>query len=263
MNKISVALIFRDEALNLPYWLDAVRGFADEIVAVDSGSGDNGPDLLRAAGARVEYNPWPGYGRQRNLACDLCGGDWILFLDADEWPDQAFVASMNQFKKDPEIEAGGYYIQMKVFFFGRFLRHGGFFPEHCLRLLKRGHGRWSEREIHESLLIDGPVGIFRPGYIHHHSYRNISDYLRRLDSYSTLAAREMLSRGQRGRPVKAFAHAFFNFVSRYFLRLGFWDGFAGYLAARLEATYTLSKYTKLWEMGRELTDKGEDGKRNG
>jgi glycosyltransferase involved in cell wall biosynthesis len=249
--RVSVALIFHNEESNLPVWLEAVSQFADEIVALDSGSSDKGPALLRAAGARVEHQPWLGYGRQRNLACSLCSGDWILSLDADEWPDQEFIAAMNHFKTQANAETVGCYIQRKVFFFGRFLRHGGFFPERYLRLARRGRGRWSEREVHETLLVDGPVETFGPGYIHHHSYRTVSEYLQRMDKYSSLAARQMLAQGRRGSPLQAVSHACFNFASRYFLRLGFMDGFAGYLAARLEATYTLSKYAKLWEMGRQ------------
>jgi glycosyltransferase involved in cell wall biosynthesis len=199
----------------------------------------------------VEYQPWLGYGRQRNLACSLCGGDWILSLDADEWPDQEFIDAMNRLKTKGDDEVKGYYLQYKVFFFGRFLRHGGFFPERILRLARRGQALWSEREVHETLRAEGLIKIFGPGYIHHHSYRSVGDYLKRLDVYSSLAAKEMLAQGRKGSPGQAFAHAFFNFISRYFLRLGFMDGFAGYLAARLESTYTLSKYAKLWEMGRK------------
>ena len=253
MPKLSVALIFKDEAANLPSWLAAVRPFADEIVALDSGSSDSGPDILKAHGVRVEYQPWLGYAQQRNKVCSLCTGDWILSLDADEWPDQDFIALMQSFKQQPvPPKAMGYYILRKVFFFGRFLRFGGFFPEKELRLMRAGQGHWPEREVHESLRVNGPVEVLQGGYINHYSYRNIGDYLKRLDRYSALAAREMFREGKTASPLKAVARGSFAFFNRYVMRLGFMDGFPGYLAARLEGIYTLSKYTRLWEMRQDI-----------
>jgi glycosyltransferase involved in cell wall biosynthesis len=248
MPGLSVALIFCDEAPKLPAWLAAVQPFADEICALDSGSSDQGPDILKAAGARVEFQPWLGYGRQRNRAAGFCQGDWILFLDADERPDAALRQTLLEFKRQPASACMGYELEYKVFFFGRFLRHGGFFPERHLRLVRKGRGLWSEREVHEKLLIEGPTALLRGGFVEHHSYAAIGEYLRKMERYSAQAARQMYLGGRRTTPLKAAAHGGFAFVQRYFLRFGFLDGFAGYLAARLEGVYTLSKYTRLWEL---------------
>ena len=247
MARLSIALIFRDEAHNLPAWLRAARQCADEIVALDSGSQDNGPDILRAAGARVEYQPFLGYGPQRNKAASLCSGDWILSLDADERPDQELIATLNNLKSQAPAAIMGYELEYKVFFFGRFLRHGGFFPERHLRLARNGQGFWPERAVHEKLEVTGPCQVLKGGYVEHYSYHTIGDYLKKMDVYSAQAARHMLEAGKKSSPVKAVSHGTFTFLQRYFLRLGFLDGFAGYLAARLEGIYTLTKYTRLLE----------------
>jgi glycosyltransferase involved in cell wall biosynthesis len=247
MTTLSVALICRDEEVNLPAWLEAVRPFADEVVAVDSGSRDRTVQILRAAGARVEEHPWQGYGAQRNLAASLCQGEWILFLDADERPDPELAAALTRLKQAPPADTAGWELAYKVFFFGHFLRHGGFFPEYHLRLCRRGRGRWREREVHERLEVDGPVGRL-PGYVHHHSYRDLGEYLRRMDRYSLEAARQLLAQGRRANPWTAWAHGAWTFLHRYFLRLGLLDGWPGYLAARLEALYTFTKYARLLEL---------------
>ncbi len=254
MASISAALIFRNEAKNIPAWLAAVTPFADEIAALDSGSQDEGPELLRAAGAKVALQPWLGYGPQRNAVAQMCSGDWILFLDADERPDARLTQTLLALKQAPLRETMGYKLEYKVFFFGRFLRHGGFFPERHLRMMRRGRGFWPERQVHEKLTVEGKVELLKGGYVEHHSYATIGQYLKKMDVYSEQAAQQMLATGRKGSAFAAVSHGCFAFVQRYFLRLGFLDGFAGYLAARLEALYTLSKYTRLMERQKGLED---------
>jgi glycosyltransferase involved in cell wall biosynthesis len=253
MSRLSVAIICRDEARNLPAWLAAVRPFADEIVAVDSGSSDATVEILEQAGATLEYRAWSGYADQRNHAASLCQGDWILFLDADERPDAELAAALNALKAGPDPKETAFELNYKIFFFGRFLRHGGFFPERHLRLYRAGQARWARREVHERLEAQGPVGRL-PGYVHHYSYDTVGEYLRRMERYSAEAARQMHLAGRRAGAFTAWSHGAWAFGSRYFLRMGFLDGWAGYLAARLEGLYTFIKYTRL----KELNQGGRD-----
>lgn len=249
MAKLSIALICHNEALNLPAWLEAVERLADEIVAVDSGSSDDTVEILRAAGAKVEHREWSGYTDQRNHAADLCSGDWILFLDADEVIDLELAASLVRLKTRPFPKEAGFELSYQVHFFGHFMRFGGYYPERHLRLYRAGMGRWEEREVHERLKVDGPVGRLKPGTVRHYSYRDVGEYLLRTEVYAEQAARHMFLSGRRSGPLRAWGHAFWTFFSRYVLRLGLFDGWAGYLAARMEATYTLAKYARLIDMG--------------
>jgi len=249
METLSIALICRDEAANLPAWLAAVKPVADEVVAVDSGSTDDTVSILGEAGVRVEHRRWSGYADQRNFAAGLCQGDWILFLDADERPDAELIAALKGLKSRPPVSENAFELAYKVFFFGRFLRFGGFFPEYHLRLYRRGRGRWERREVHERLVVPGPKGRLK-GYVEHYSYATVAQYLSRLEVYSQEAAREMWAAGRRATGFTACAHAIWNFLNRYLLRLGFLDGYQGYLAARLESLYTLSKYARLRELSR-------------
>jgi glycosyltransferase involved in cell wall biosynthesis len=247
MASLSVCLICRDEAANLPAWLKAVAPVADEIVAVDSGSTDASVALLQAAGARVEFRSWSGYADQRNHAAGLATGDWILFLDADERPDEALRQALTRLKQGPAPAENAFELAYKVFFFGRFLKHGGYFGERHLRLYRRGAALWDKREVHERLVCDGPVGLLG-GFVEHYSYATVGDYLTRLDRYSAEAARQMHAAGRTATGFTAWSHAAWAFLNRYAMRLGFLDGWEGYLAARLEALYTLTKYARLREL---------------
>lgn len=251
MATISVALIFKNEASHLPAWLRSVEAFADEIVAVDCGSTDNGPELLRRAGAKVIGREWTGYGDQRNYAAGFCFGDWILCLDADELVEPGLAAALNQLKTAPPGPVAAYELESKVFFFGRFLRHGGFFPERKLRLHLKDRASWVQNQVHERLEVDGPVGLLRGGYMHHHSYPSVGSYLRRMELYSRQAALQMHTKGKTTSALGAWGHAWWTFMHRYLLRAGFMDGFEGYLAARLESLYVLSKYARLRELNRK------------
>jgi glycosyltransferase involved in cell wall biosynthesis len=254
MASLSVCLICRDEAANLPAWLAAVAPVADEVVAVDSGSADASVAILQAAGAKVEHRPWSGYADQRNHCADLATGDWVLFLDADERPDEELRQALAKLKQGPRPAQNAFELAYKVFFFGRFLKHGGYFGERHLRLYRRGSARWDRREVHERLVCDGPAGRL-DGYVEHHSYTTVGDYLARMDRYSAEAARQMRAAGKTATGLTAWSHAAWAFANRYCLRLGFLDGFEGYLAARLEALYTLTKYARLRELANGRGDR--------
>ena len=252
---LSVALIFRNEAHNLPAWLNSVRPVADEIIALGSESADNGPAILEQAGARVIHQPWLGYGAQRNQAASFCTGQWVLFLDADERLDKNLQDFLIAFKQNPLPDINGFEFNYKVFFFGKFLRHGGFFPERHVRMVRKGFGFWSEREVHEDLQISGKIKRIEQGFVEHYSYNTIGEYLHRLDIYSRQAAELMLKQNRKTTPFRAWSRGAFAFFKRYFLRLGFLDGFAGYQAARLEGLYTFTKYARLMEMQKGWEDK--------
>ncbi|MFZ5586448.1 MAG: glycosyltransferase family 2 protein [Thermodesulfobacteriota bacterium] len=256
MATLSAALICLNEAANLPDWLAAVRPLADQVVAVDSGSTDGSREILAAAGAVVVQRPFTGYADQRNAAAALCTGDWILCLDADERPDPKLAAALMALKSGPGRPEQGFELAYQVFFFGRRLRRGGYAGERHLRLHRRGAGHWEKRQVHERLVVEGLVGRL-PGWVEHHSYNTVGEYLRRMEVYSAQAAAQMAAQGKSAGGLDAWGHAAWAFASRYVLRLGFLDGFEGYLAARLESLYTLTKYARLRETRLGLKDRGK------
>lgn len=250
MIKLSAAVIVQNEEKNLPRWLKAVSQVADEIVAVDSGSTDRTMEILRQAGAKAEFRAWDGYAHQRNHADSLCSGDWILMLDADEVLTPESIQALRRFKREPEPVHDVLFMPSRVWFFGHFLRHGGFYPEWKPRLYRRGKARWARQQVHEHLETSGTSGRLEAIY-DHFSYDSVADYRSRARVYAEAGARFMLAAGKRCGPLTGPSHAAWAFVHRYLVRLGFLDGKAGWWAAWLEGVYTLEKYRRLAEMIRE------------
>src|SRR4051794_11606665 len=140
---LSIAMIAMNEEANLPRTLESVKR-ADEIIVVDSGSRDRTLEIAQSFGAKTSYHAFGGHGEQKNVALDLCTSDWVLLLDADE----ALTPELQ--KEIQEVLAGeprydAYWIPRLNLYFGRWIRHGGFYPDHKLRLFKRGAARLSER----------------------------------------------------------------------------------------------------------------------
>lgn len=257
MIKLSVAVIVKNEEKNLPRWLKAVELVADEIVAVDSGSSDRTVEILEQAGAKVYHREWTGYSDQRNFLAEHCTGDWILMLDADEVINDECRRIVGSFKANPETGMDAYLLPSRVWFFGKWLRWGGFYPEWNPRLYRRGKAAWARQEVHERLEVDGSMGRLEGCVYDHHSYDSVEDYRERAARYADAGARHMLAAGKSCGPLTGPTHAAWAFVHRYLIRMGFLDGKAGWWAAWLEAGYTLRKYRRLAELTVESKPGGE------
>src|SRR5690606_17033330 len=153
--KLSVIIITKNESKHILACLESVA-FADEFIVVDSGSTDNTVELARDFGARVEVtSDWPGFGPQKNRALDLATGDWVLSIDADERVTPALAREIQTVLAAPEVDA--YEIARLSEFCGRFIRHSGWWPDHVLRLFKRGTARFTDVAVHERVVPQGPV----------------------------------------------------------------------------------------------------------
>jgi glycosyltransferase involved in cell wall biosynthesis len=244
---LTVVVVARDEESRIGACLDSVA-FADERLVVDTGSTDRTRDVASAYGARVVDLKWRGFGPTKAEALDLAGGDWLLLLDADERVDptlaSAIGAAIGQTRSDsPE----GYELCRRSLFLGRWLSHGGWYPDWVLRLVRRGKFRMVEAPVHESLEVSGRRGRL-PGELLHETDPDLGRYLRKLDLYTDLAARDLAARGARFRLRDLVLRPPATFVKRYLLKAGFRDGVPGFLLAALSATHVLVKYARLWEL---------------
>lgn len=250
--KLSVALITKNEEANLGRTLASVH-WADEIVIVDCGSTDRTAEIARAFGARFFVEEWKGFGAQKNSALEKCTGDWVLALDADEEASAELAAEIRALLGGtPECEA--YFLARKNFFLGRWMRHGGYWPDAKLRLFRRGAARFEERAVHETAHCAGRTGRLQ-GALLHHAYPTLEGYLEHMNRYSTLGAEQAAAKGKTSRSWAAFVWNVWvvpvaTFKYNYVFRLGFLDGREGLLLHLYHSAYVSWKYAKAWEGAR-------------
>lgn len=242
MPQLSAIIITHNEAANIAACLDSV-GFCDERIVVDTDSTDETVKLAEAKGARVVSHSFTGYGAQKNFALSLAGGDWVLSIDADERVSPALAAQIREAIGSPAGD--GYEMPRRSTFCGREMRHSGWFPDHVLRLFRRGRARFSEDLVHERVICDGRVARLGEPLIHHPVLR-LENALSRMDRYSTMGAEKIAASGRRVSFATGIVHGLWMFFRTYVFRLGFLDGREGFLLAVANAEGTYYRYMKAW-----------------
>ena len=157
-------------------------------------------------------------------------------------------------RKAEEIPAAlaGYWFPRKNYFLGRWIQHGGFWPDRKLRLFRRGYGHFEDRAVHETVKVDGYTAKANRGAIVHHSYPTLSDYVEHMNRYSSLGAEMVVAKGPvRFIFINIVLRPMFTFLYNYFFRLGFLDGREGLLLHLYHAVYASWKYGKAWELSRQ------------
>ncbi len=285
---LSVVIITHNEEANLGRTLQSVMPLVGEgrgeIVVVDSGSTDRTVEIAKSFGAKVFVEEWKGFAAQKNSAIEKAAGDWILSLDADEELDQelqkalgdsidalqrlnglsqakdAHPRTIEDTKSDVEYHIrtkidGGLsclWIPRKNEFLGRWIKHGGFYPDRKLRFFRRGQGRFESRAVHEDVQTDGKTSRIRYGALLHHSYPTLTDYIDHMNRYSSLGAEMVVAEGKVGFSViNIVLRPMATFIYNYLFRLGFLDGREGLLLHLYHAVYVSWKYAKAWELSRK------------
>lgn len=247
---ISATIITLDEEVNLGRCLESLRGVADEVVVLDSGSKDRTGEIARAAGATFLSQPWLGYGPQKNAATDRARHDWILSLDADEALSGELRASLLALKAEGPA-ADAYEVSRLNWYCGRFLRHSGWYPDRKIRLWRRGAARWADASIHELVEVSPGTRIARlRGDLLHYTIQDRAQHLKTIERFTTLSAEALLRDGKAGHAWRRFVSPGVTFVRGYVVKAGFLDGAAGWHVARLSAYATWLKYEKLRRLAR-------------
>ena len=239
--KISATIITHNEERNLPRAIESLR-CADEILVVDSGSSDRTLELAEKLGAKIIDSPWPGYAKQKNLAAERAENDWILSLDADESLSEALEAEIWQLKKNgPQFDA--YTMPRLARYLGRWINHSGWYPDRKIRLYHRAKATWVGDFVHESVKVEGTLGHME-GNLLHFTCDSLSEHLKTMDRYTTLAAEQLVASGQKVSWGRLIFEPPWTFLSTYVLKAGFLDGVEGLAIANMAALYNFLKYAK-------------------
>jgi glycosyltransferase involved in cell wall biosynthesis len=230
---LSAVIIARDEGDRIEAAIRSVA-FADEVLVLDSGSRDDTVARARALGARVVETDWPGHVAQKNRAFAEAKGDWLLSIDADERVTDPLRESLLAFLAAPAGDGAS--VARRNHWLGHPLRHGRWYPDRRVRLARRGKGRWTGNDPHDTLSVDGVVTPLT-GDLEHHPYRNLGEHLSTIDRYSALDARD-------GTWFDILVRPPWHFVSAWLLRGGVRDGLPGLAVAVLGALYTFLKWSR-------------------
>jgi len=240
---ISVVVITKDEEASIGRCLRSVD-WADEVIVLDSGSTDKTVEISRKLGARVSVTAdWPGYGPQKNRALAQAAGDWVLSLDADEWVTPDLRDEIRSVISRPD-GAAAFRVPRLSSFCGRFMRHSGWWPDHVIRLFRRGAARFSDDVVHEHVIVEGMIGTLRVP-IMHETFVDLDELLQKMNNYSSLAAQEMRHGGSKAGLAGAVLRGLWAFMRTYFFRGGFLDGREGFMLAVATAEGTYYRYAKL------------------
>ncbi len=242
---VTVTLIVLNEEKNLGRALESVQ-WAKEILVVDAGSTDKTESIASRWGARFLKNPWAGYGQQKNFAHQSATQDWVLNIDADERVTDELYQEIRAVLQSPEPPVKGYAIPRKTFFLGRWIRHGGWYPNYLNRLSLRSHSRWSEPPVHESLLIEGEVRRLKEPLLHY-SFHSIHDQAQTNLKFSLLGGQKLLHQGRQPSLLLLILKPIGKFLETYLWKRGFLDGWSG-LIISVNASYSVFlKFAYLFE----------------
>ena len=245
--KLSVIIICKDGEEKLADVMQSVQGLGDEILFYDSGSCDGSKEIAVRYGARIVEGPWEGYGKTRFKAAMMATYDWILMLDTDEVVDKTLKESIRSI--DLEKINIAYNIRYKNFFGDKFICYGEWGNDSHVRLGNRRGIKTDAEVVHEKLFFQPGIEIITlGGFIQHYTVKDTAHYAAKQTTYAWLCADKYYRQGKRATILHLFFYPLFTFFKNYVFKLGFLDGWKGYVCARMAAWYTFLKYSRLKEL---------------
>lgn len=260
--KLSFVCIGTDEKDQLKELLPQILKLGHEVVYVDSESTDGSAELAESLGCKVLKRPrHPNANVNRTYAFEHVTGDWIFYVDPDERFSQEIVDELKEkIQNNPDV--CGFKLPRKNYFFGVWLKHGGQYPDHQIRIFKKGFASFVKPHVHERLTIRGRMMLL-DAPMEHYPYLTIAQFIKKFDFYSTFEANYLRENNVPVNLSNSFKYLFFKplnrFLRRYFIKGGFKDGIPGYFAALFDAVGWMTRYFKLWEMKKSAS--GQDKQR--
>lgn len=242
-------MVCKNEQQNIGRTLRSLQGLTDDIVVLDNGSTDNTKEIIRERGARLVEESWQGFGKTKNKAIAFAKYDWVLSLDADEPIDEELKDSLLSVALDNDNEV--FELKFKNFLGSKYLRFGEWGRDKHIRLFNRKRVRWNEAEVHEGLILPPAVVVKKlRGFVIHHTAKDEMEFTDKMLKYALLNAEKYARQGKKSSWLNIYGASIFSFIKNYVFKLGFLDGRAGYICAKMNSYYTFTKYARLLKINR-------------
>lgn len=244
---LSAIIITKNARSQLGACMESLR-FCDEIVVVDSGSADGTVEFAQNAGARVIFQPWLGFGAQKQFAVGQARNDWVICVDADERISSELRDSIVREMESPSADA--FVMPRRNRFLGRWLQHGEGYPDWSMRIFRRDKARWSDDTVHEKVVTANATIKRLKGDLLHESAESLDGYLGKQNAYTSLQAAQMHAAGKETGLLDLIGSPLIRFFKFYFLRLGFLDGIPGLIHITIGCMNSFNKHAKLMALNR-------------
>lgn len=231
---LAAVILTKNEARHIEACIASLQ-WCERVVLSDSFSDDGTVELARSAGAVIIQRPFDNFASQRNAALDSVDAEWVFFVDADERATPELAAEVRQAIHDPD--KAGWWVPRDNYIAGKLVRHGGYYPDHQLRLLRRAKARYDPaRPVHEVVILDGPEGHLQHPLVHYNydSWAQVHVKQRR---YARLEARRLADQSIRPLPHKFISQPLREFYRRVITLKGYKDGIHGLRLHALLAYY--------------------------
>jgi len=258
--KTSAFVLARDEEDRIETCLRSIAWADERIVIVDDRTFDETAAKAAPLATEVIVHRWEGFSATKRFACSRTSHPWILWIDADEVIDPRLAQSIQTAVADPSGRAG-FRFRRRNYYLGRRISHGAWSNDVVLRLFHRDAGRFNDRIVHESVVVDGRTADL-DGFLEHRSYRDLEHHFEKLTLWTRLWAIQSRRSGKRAGPIDLLFRPAGRFLTGYFLKLGFLDGKAGLILAFMDAAYVGMKYARLLEsqLSRTKDENAEEGR---
>jgi glycosyltransferase involved in cell wall biosynthesis len=247
MSRFSIVIVAKNAENKIGRLLNSLQGLTDDVVMIDTGSTDQTVAIAKQAGITVHHLPWKGYGKSKNEAIGFAKYDWILSLDSDEKIDAELYKQLKEWK--PGEENTVHQVLWKNYFGNQWIRHSDWGNSWKKRLFNKHVARWDNAIAHEDVTSDQPIQLAKfHGYLEHYTFADSYEYAFKMINSAMITAEKYHLMGKKVGTLKLIFAPAFSFIKTYFFKLGFLDGYKGWLIAKTTAYYTFIKYARLKEL---------------
>jgi len=247
--KISVVIITFNEEKNIERCLQSVEEIADEIVVLDSFSTDRTEEICKKFNVKFHQHKFDGHIQQKNRVVGLAENDYVLSLDADEAPDETLINEIKRIKENTNSDA--YYFNRLTNYCGKWIKHCGWYPDKKLRIWNKNKGEWGGINPHDKVIMQKNTSLeYLKGDLLHYSYYSIHQHIAQINSFTEIGANEAFKKGKKSNVFTIIIKSVWKFIRDYFFKLGFLDGYYGFVVCSLSSQATFAKYLKLRELNR-------------